>query len=103
VPRQTSVYGKLVKSTKPSPAKSSSLVVVPPPPKTLAISARSTTVSVAKKRPSNPMEKPSARDSQGKAGRAEIRREEPRRSAPRATARTPERGNQPRSHKSGKK
>ena len=41
--------------------------------------------------------------SQPKPGRTEIRREEPRRSAPRATARTTERGNQPRSHKSGKK
>jgi hypothetical protein len=40
--------------------------------------------------------------SKGKTSRAEIRREEPRRSAPRATGRTPERGNQPRSHKSGK-
>ena len=41
--------------------------------------------------------------SQGKTSRAEIRCEEPRRSAPRATGRTPERGNQSRSHKSGKK
>ena len=41
--------------------------------------------------------------SQVKPSRAEIRREEPRRSAPRATGNTPERGNQPRSHKSGKK
>lgn len=40
---------------------------------------------------------------QAKPSRAEIRREEPRRSAPRATSRTTERGNQPRSHKSGKK
>ena len=41
--------------------------------------------------------------SQAKPGRTEIRREEPRRSAPRATGNAPERGNQPRSHKSGKK
>lgn len=41
--------------------------------------------------------------SQAKPGRTEIRREEPRRSAPRATGRTAERGNQPRSHKSGRK
>ena len=41
--------------------------------------------------------------SQAKPGRTEIRREEPRRSAPRATGRTAERGNQPRSHKSGQK
>ena len=38
-----------------------------------------------------------------KPGRAEIRREEPRRSAPRAVGNKPERGNQPRSSKSGKK
>ena len=38
-----------------------------------------------------------------KPSRAEIRREEPRRSAPRATGNMSERGNQPRSHKSGKK
>ena len=41
--------------------------------------------------------------SQAKPGRPEIRREEPRRSAPRATGRAAERGNQPRSHKSGQK
>lgn len=41
--------------------------------------------------------------SQTKPSRAEIRREEPRRSAPRATGNAPERGNQSRSHKSGKK
>ena len=41
--------------------------------------------------------------SQAKPGRAEIRREELRRSAPRATGNAPERGNQSRSHKSGKK
>jgi len=41
--------------------------------------------------------------SQAKPGRTEIRREEPRRSAPRATGNAPERGNQPRSHKSGQK
>ena len=41
--------------------------------------------------------------SQVKPTRAEIRREEPRRSAPRATGNAPERGNQSRSHKSGKK
>jgi hypothetical protein len=40
---------------------------------------------------------------QAKPGRTEIRREEPRRSAPRATGNAPERGNQPRSHKSGQK
>jgi hypothetical protein len=38
-----------------------------------------------------------------KPSRAEIRREEPRRAAPRATGRTAERGNQPRTHKAGKK
>ena len=41
--------------------------------------------------------------SKTKPSRAEIRREEPRRTAPRATGNAPERGNQPRSHKSGKK
>jgi hypothetical protein len=41
--------------------------------------------------------------SKTKPSRAEIRREEPRRTAPRATGNAPERGNQSRSHKSGKK
>jgi len=40
---------------------------------------------------------------QAKPGRAQIRREEPRRAAPRATGNAPERGNQSRSHKSGRK
>lgn len=47
--------------------------------------------------------KSSSPASLAKPGRAEIRREEPRRSAPRAVGNKPERGNQPRTSKSGKK
>jgi hypothetical protein len=65
--------------------------------------ARSTPVTGAKKRPSALLANPAVRDSQGKASRAEIRREEPRRAAPRNTVGTAERGNQRRSHKSGRK
>jgi hypothetical protein len=92
-----------VKTNKPASARKSRLVVVPPPPKPLLLALRTTAIPGSKKRPSNPRENPAARDSQGKASRTEIRREEPRRSAPRTTNRTPERGNQPRSQKSGKK
>ncbi len=63
---------------------------------------RSTKSVVSKKRPTDPGQNPAVRDSKGKASRTEIRREAPRRSAPRQTGRAPERGNQPRSHKSGK-
>jgi hypothetical protein len=69
----------------------------------LVMEARSAPVTGAKKRPSAPRANPAVRDSQGKASRAEIRREEPRRSAPRNTVGTAERGNQRRSHKSGRK
>jgi hypothetical protein len=91
-----------MKPTKPA-TRTVNLVKVPPPPAALVMEARSAPVSGAKKRPSDPREKPAARDAQGKASRAEIRREEPRRSAPRNTVGTPERGNQRRSHKSGRK
>lgn len=89
-----------MKSKQPSPARTPSLVVVPPPP---AGKALSTAAAAAQKRPAAPRSSSGARDAQGKASRNEIRREEPRRAAPCATGRTPERGNQPRSHKSGKK
>lgn len=92
-----------MKSPKPAAARKPSLVVLPPPPETPVIPLRSPKAVVAKKRPTNPRQNPAARDSKGKASRAEIRREEPRRTAPRTTGRAPERGNQPRSHKSGKK
>jgi len=44
-----------------------------------------------------------ARDSAGKANRADIRREAPRVSAPRGSVKRAERGSQPRSGKPGKK
>jgi hypothetical protein len=78
-------------------------VQVPLPPVALVREARSTPVTGARKRPSALRANSAACDSQGKAGRAEIRREEPRRSAPRNTIGTAERGNQRRSHKSGRK
>ena len=92
-----------MKNKKPAAARKPNLVVLPPRPETPVIAVRSAAVPVAKKRPSDPRENPAARDSKGKASRTEIRREEPRRSAPRTSNRAPERGNQPRSHKSGKK
>ena len=90
-------------SPKPAAARKSNLVVQPPPAQAPAIPLRSPKAVVATKRPTNPRQNPAARDIQGKASRTEIRREEPRRAAPRTTGRAPERGNQPRSHKSGKK
>jgi hypothetical protein len=92
-----------VKSPKPAVARKPSLVVLPPPPETPVIAVRSTKAVISKKRPTDPRQNPTVRDSKGKASRTEIRREEPRRTAPRSTGRAPERGNQPRSHKSGKK
>ena len=100
---RASADGRGVKSPKPAAVRKSNLVVLPPPPETPVIAVRSTKPVVSQKRPTNPRQNPAARDVHGKAGRTEIRREEPRRSAPRTTGRAPERGNQPRSHKAGKK
>ena len=91
-----------MKSTKPTVARKPNLVVLPPPPETPVIAVRSPQAVVSQKRPTNPRQNPAARDVQGKASRIEIRREEPRRAAPRTTGRAPERGNQPRSHKAEK-
>lgn len=92
-----------MKAKNSSAATRPNLVVAPPPPDVTGTVTRAKPVLVAKKRPSDPREKPAARDSQGKASRAEIRREEPRRVAPRATGRDTERGNQQRSRKAVKK
>jgi hypothetical protein len=69
---------------------------------TAAKKAKSVVVAPATKRASDPREYPAARDARGTANRTEIRRESPRVAAPRASNRTAERGNQPRSHAPGK-
>ncbi len=94
---------RIMKAKKAAATKKPNLVVVPPPPDKTGVVTRTKPALVVKKRPSDPREKPAARDSQGKASRAEIRREEPRRVAPRATGRDTERGNQQRSRKAVKK
>ena len=83
--------------TKPSVSiRVPSLVAVPPPPEVRLHYTRPLAESSGRSRAVS-----SARVSQGKTGRSAIRREEPRRTAPRATGRTMERGNQPRTHKAG--
>lgn len=91
-----------MKPTKPA-RQTVNLVQAPLPPVALVMEPRSKPVTRPKKHPLSLRDNPTARDSQGKAGRTEIRREEPRRSAPRNTVGTAERGNQRRSHKSGRK
>jgi hypothetical protein len=99
-PQRRPVKAKPAKKAKSAPAAAkSSLVVAPPPPKTRVVTARSPRKAQSTKRPLDAREYPAARDSRGKASRAEIRREGTRIAAPRASNRTAERGNQSRSHK----
>lgn len=86
----------MAKSKKSTAAAATSLVVAPPPPPSNAATA-SAVRAVGSKHPLDPRENPAARDSRGKASRAEIRRETTRVAAPRASGRRPERHSQPRS------
>ena len=75
------------------------LVVVPPPPTAevpLAVPLAEQTARRSKK-PLAPVEHPDARNSAGKASRTEIRHVAHRSTAPRQTAKAPERSSQPRS------
>lgn len=84
--------------TKNPPSPAPSLVVVPPPPAPAPENIRAAAgKTLATKRPRDPRENPTARDSRGTATRAEIRRESPQVTAPRASGRRPERSSQPRS------
>ena len=76
----------------------------PPAPKVPAApAAKKIVVNVPpSKHPLAAREHVGARDSGGKATRTDIRREAPRVSAPRASAKTAERGGQHRSNKAGK-
>jgi hypothetical protein len=91
-------------TTKGKSKASANLVVAPPRPAAPAEKIRATRAkSAGTKQPLDPRENPLARNSSGKATRAEIRREEVRHSAPRQTNRTPERSGQSRSHPPKKK
>jgi len=83
--------------------KAATLVAAPARPKTRAVAVRNTKQASGTKRPSDPRENPAARDSRGTASRAEIRKENPRVPAPRASNRPVERRGQPRSRKAGSK
>ncbi|GDY22353.1 hypothetical protein LBMAG56_37000 [Verrucomicrobiota bacterium] len=84
--------------TKTTPPTAPSLVVVPPPPVAPPEKIRAAAgKTLPTKRPLDPRENPAARDSRGTATRAEIRRESPQVTAPRASGRRPERSGQPRS------
>ena len=86
-------------NTKKASSPAPSLVVVPPPPAAPPERIRAAAgKTLATKRPRDPRENPAARDSRGTATRAEIRRESPQVTAPRASGRTPERHSQPRSN-----
>jgi hypothetical protein len=94
---------RAVVKTKPTaPARKSNLVVIPP---RLDDEAHAVTRSpvAGRKHPLTAREHSRARDISGKATRAEIRREAPRVSAPRTSAKPAERGGQQRSKKAGKK
>lgn len=76
------------------------VVVAPPAPtKELPSGVPLSGQKRSRKRPLDSREYPAARDSQGKPGRDEIRRETARHVASRQSARTPERSGQPRSRK----
>jgi len=88
-----------------SKSSTPSLVIIPEHPNHEALGAVPLAEQTDRltKHPLAPHEHPDARGTGGNPGRAEIRRESPRVSAPRATQRTPERSNQPRTHKAPKK
>lgn len=90
---------------KKVPSAPAPLLVAPPPPTTEVPGAVPLAEQSARrtKKPLAPKENPGARDSRGKASRAEVRAVAPRASAPRRTGKPPERSSQPRSHKAGKK
>ena len=93
--------GAVVKA-KSSPAPKPGLVVVPARPDTSAAASTALPPVIGKKHPPAAKEHPGARAAGGKANRTDIRKETPRVSAPRASAKPAERGGQQRSKKAGK-
>ncbi len=93
--------GEAVKA-KSSPAPKPGLVVVPSRPDTTAAASTALPPVIGKKHPPASKEHPDARGTSGKPGRTDIRKEAPRVSAPRASAKPAERGGQHRSNKAGK-
>ena len=93
---------RAVVKAKSSPAPKPGLVVTPARPDTAATASIALPPVVGKKHPLAAKEHPDARTTSGKASRTEIRKEAPRVSAPRASAKPAERGGQHRSNKAGK-
>lgn len=87
---------------KSSPAPKPGLVVIPARPDTTAAASTASPPVVGKKHPLATKEHPDARSTSGKAGRTDIRKEAPRVSAPRTSAKPAERGGQHRSKKAVK-
>lgn len=87
---------------KSSPAPKQGLVAIPSRPDTTAAASIALPPVVGKKHPLAAKEHPDARATSGKASRTDIRKEAPRVSAPRASAKPAERGGQHRSNKAGK-
>lgn len=87
---------------KSSPAPKPGLVVIPARPDTTAAASTASPPVVGKKHPPAAKEHPDARSTSGKAGRTDIRKEAPRVSAPRTSAKPAERGGQHRSNKAVK-
>ncbi|MEI6358633.1 MAG: hypothetical protein WCP53_16265, partial [Verrucomicrobiota bacterium] len=76
--------------------------VIPARPDTAAAASTALPPVVGKKHPLAAKEHPGARTTSGKAGRTDIRKEAPRVSAPRTSAKPAERGGQHRSNKAVK-
>lgn len=93
--------GAVVKA-KSSPAPKPGIVVIPARPDTKAAASIALPPVAGKKHPLAAKEHPDARATSGKPGRTDIRKEAPRVSAPRASAKPAERGGQHRSNKAGK-